>query len=63
MIRKAHYTMSFVKLEHVQGACSFENYNPDRIMVFWIIISEHPAYEVSGKNRRFFSSGKRNPDY
>jgi len=50
MIRKAHCTMSFVKLEHVQGACSFKNYNPDRVMVFRIIISEHPAFEVSGKN-------------
>jgi len=55
MFRKAHCTISFVRLEHVHGASRFGNYNTDIIMVFRIIIYEHPVFEVSGKNSRFFS--------
>ena len=54
MFGKVHCTISFVRLEHVQGASRFKNYNPDIIMVFQIIIFEHPVFEVSGKNSRFF---------
>jgi len=46
--------MPFVKLEHVQGASSFGNYNPDITMVFRIILSEHPVFEASGKIDFFF---------
>jgi len=58
MFRKAYCTISFVRLEHVQSASRFGNYNPDIIMVFRIIISEHPVFEVSGKNSRFFSENE-----
>ena len=46
--------MTFVKLEHVQGASHFGKYTPDSMFVFQIIIFEHPVFEVSGKNSRFF---------
>jgi len=42
--------MTFVKLEHVQGASHFGKYTPDNMFVFQIIIFEHPVFEVSGKN-------------
>jgi len=54
MIRKARCTMSFVRLEPIQGASRFSTYNPDIIIVFRIIIFEHPVFEVSRKNCRFF---------
>ena len=50
MIRKVRCTMTFVKLEHVQGASHFGKYTPDNMFVFQIIIFEHPVFEVSGKN-------------
>ena len=62
MFRKEHCTISFVRLEHVQDASHFGNYNPHITVEFQIIISEHPVFEVSGKNSSFFSSRKRNPD-
>jgi hypothetical protein len=53
--------MAFVKLGLVQGARSFRNYSPYNIIEFRILKSEHPVFELSGKNSRFFFE-KRNSD-
>lgn len=46
--------MSLLKLELDQGARRFINHNPDKIYASQNMKYEHPIFEQSGKNCRYF---------